>query len=46
MAATDPNVNQKFQYSDDYCFMSLTDFLAWVERNDGTEPDISHVHGL
>lgn len=36
-------VSAKRQYCDYYSFMSLTDFLAWVERNDGSEPDISHV---
>jgi hypothetical protein len=37
------NVYQKFQYCDFYNFMSLADFLAWVERNDGSEPDISRI---
>ena len=44
-AGNNTNVNQKFRYCDYYNFMSLADFLAWVEKNDGSEPDISHVPG-
>lgn len=39
------HVKQKLLYCDFYNFMSLEDFLAWVERNDGSEPDISHIQG-
>lgn len=39
------NVNQEFHYYDFYNFMSFADFLAWVERSDGSEPDISHIQG-
>ncbi|CAH0136579.1 hypothetical protein SRABI26_00366 [Arthrobacter sp. Bi26] len=44
-ARTDSNVNQKFRYLVYHSFMSLTDFLAWVERNDGSEPDIWRIQG-
>lgn len=45
IAASDTSWHQRFRYCDYYSFMSLTDFLAWVAKNDGSEPDISHVHG-
>jgi hypothetical protein len=39
------NLNQELRYCDYYSFVSLADFLAWVDRNDGSEPDISHISG-
>lgn len=42
-AGIGPPVNQKFRYCDYYSFMSLADSLAWVDKNDGSEPDISHI---
>ena len=42
MYATDTSRHQRLRYCDYYSFMSLADFLTWVERNDGSEPDISH----
>lgn len=33
---------QNLRYCDYYCFMSLKDFTAWAERNDGSEPSISY----
>lgn len=45
MAGAGASVNQRFRYYDYNSFMSLTDFLAWVDKNDGSEPDISHVQG-
>lgn len=44
-AGTETHANQKFRYCDYHSFMSLADFLAWVGKNDGSEPDISHIHG-
>ncbi|WP_309107459.1 hypothetical protein [Arthrobacter sp.] len=36
---------QALRYCDYYCFMSLTDFMAWVDAEDGTEPEISYLIG-
>jgi len=34
---------QNLRYCDFYCFMSLTDFTAWVEAEDIAEPEISFM---
>ena len=36
---------QTLRYCDYYCFMSLADFMAWVDAEDGTEPEISYLTG-
>jgi hypothetical protein len=45
VAAIETSRHRRFRYCDYYSFMSLADFLAWVEKNDGSEPDISHTDG-
>jgi hypothetical protein len=45
LAATETSWDLRFRYCDYYSFMSLTDFMARVAKNDGSEPDIPHVHG-
>lgn len=30
------------RYCDYYSFMSLTDFMTWIQKNDGSEPGISY----
>ena len=34
---------QNLRYCDYYCFMSLADFLAWVEEDGGSEPSMSYT---
>jgi hypothetical protein len=36
---------QTLRYCDYYCFMSLADFMAWVDAEDGIEPEISYLTG-
>jgi hypothetical protein len=33
---------QNLRYCDYYCFMSAADFMAWVEAEDGCEPEMSY----
>lgn len=30
------------RYCDNYSFMSLADFMTWIQKNDGSEPGISY----
>jgi hypothetical protein len=30
------------RYCDYYSFMSLTDFMSWIQKDDGSEPGISY----
>lgn len=30
------------RYCDYYSFMSLADFMTWIQKNDGSEPGISY----
>lgn len=34
---------QKFRNCDYYSFMSLADFMAWVEADEFGEPRVNHV---
>jgi hypothetical protein len=43
MEDIDMEVNQRFRYCDYYSLMSYADFRTWVDRNDGSEPDIDRV---
>jgi hypothetical protein len=45
VAGIGTKAQQKHRCCDYYSFMSLADFLTWVAKNDGSEPDISHIQG-
>jgi hypothetical protein len=38
--------NRNLRYFDFYCFMSLSDFMEWIEKNDGSEPSMSYSGAL
>ncbi|CAH0200068.1 hypothetical protein SRABI83_01881 [Arthrobacter sp. Bi83] len=42
LAVADEKTKQNLRYCDYYCFMSLKDFTAWVQRDDESDPSISY----
>jgi hypothetical protein len=45
MTGIDTKTQQERRYGDFYSPLPLADFLVWIHKHDGSEPDISRIQG-